>query len=218
MVIQHLGTDGIELLRLANANPWKREDKPFAPVEDAENRIWNPQGAQLRMDTGSRGVPLHQEDNSAPDAAVFDPIVQYSPECQRMGISSGEQYLYLWAAMMFTDPERRLPHLALVGPHNGIKSSIINLLRALLLSHGSVVDLVPPLRSQDNRLLPLVGAVVAFNDDADTSISHGDLLGRFKTLVTSQYFSVRPMCCEMIEAKNYLHFHLLRQPPEEHPV
>lgn len=128
----------IEII-LGNAvmQAWTIVNKPFQP-EYPGNRQWNHKGAQFRF------APNPEQDGlNYPTwmkilnhcGSGLDSAVSEDGWCKANGIVTGGEYLKIWVASLFQQPDQPLPYLFFYGPQNSGKS-IFHEALGMLITRG----------------------------------------------------------------------------------
>jgi hypothetical protein len=207
-VLMALGTNSKELQHVLGASilkPWRLVNKPFQP-EYPGDREWNRNAAQLcfkpNIEKGEYDYPTWYKilEHCGKD---LNESVQRDAWCKANGITRGAEYLKLWIASLFQEPEQPLPYLFFFGPENSGKS-IFHEALSLLFTRGY--------KRADNAVLSpsgfnaeLEGALLCVVEEVNLGRNQS-ALNRIKDWVTSPNISIHRKGETPYHTKNLTHW------------
>lgn len=169
------------------AKPWRLVNKPFQP-EYPGDREWNRNSAQLRFAPSSEVDKLsfpHWEKILRHIGSGLDDAISQDKWCQDHNITSGYDYLCLWAAFMFREPLRKVPYLFFYGPQNSGKSIYHEGLALLFDRKRGYMRADAALTSQSAFNGELENAVLCVVEETDLSKQSSSAYNRIKDWTTS---------------------------------
>ena len=169
--------------------PWQIVCKPFEP-EYPGDRQWNRQSAQFAY------PPSLDSNLSYPTwiqilkhtGAGLNETIASDKWCQENGVSSGQDYLFLWVASMVQRPFVHLPYLYFYGPQ-GSGKSIFHESLELILTRG-VERAEAALKNERGFNAELEGAVLCVIEEVDLSNKRTNIYNRIKDYVTASSISI----------------------------
>jgi hypothetical protein len=142
--------------------PWILVNEPFQ-AEFLPGRRWNRSGKKLILPSvGDNYSHAHFDRIFAHIGQTLDLPVRDDLRCKERGITSGAQYLKLWAAIMFQRPKQPLPYLFLWSRRNNTGKSALHRSLSMLMEDGAV-DLYLALKERFNQ--QMAGCVLGFIED-----------------------------------------------------
>ena len=117
---------------------WQLCNLPFQP-EYPGNRKWNRGAAQFRFIPNLEGDDLkfpHWQMILDHIGKGLDDAVKHSAWCESNGLTSGADYLKIWIASLFKEPDQPLPYLFLYSEEQGTGKSILHEALSLLVTKG----------------------------------------------------------------------------------
>jgi hypothetical protein len=200
MMISDGELDTSDLLGQCAKRPWIVVNEPFQP-EFLSGRRWN-RGRKLMFAPSSDEQPVHPHFDMIFDhlGLGLEEAVAEDAWCCQHGVSSGAQYLMLWAASLFQRPKHPLPYLFLYSPENNTGKSAFY--RALgMLFEGGAVDVHAALTENFNQ--QLAGAVLCYVEE---NTLPAKAYAKLKAWIDSPTISIREMRTNAYTLPNYAHF------------
>lgn len=169
---------------------WHLVNKPFQS-EYPGDREWNLHAAQLRFTPSQKDTLHHPSWNKILEhcGKNLNPAVESNAWCKANGVLSGAEYLKIWIASLFKEPQQPLPYLFFYGNEDCGKS-IFHESLSLLMTRGYA--------RADAALVNQQG----FNDELKSAIlcvveeinlqKHKDANNRIKDWVTATHLPIHP--------------------------
>ena len=189
-------------------NPWTLEHIPFANEYpgDSALRLWNKDAPQLAYSPAEESGAHPTWDMILNHLGTnLNGYVNKSEWCSQWGITNGGDYLRYWVTCLIKHPFIPLPYLFFFGPQNCGKSTLFEAL-TLLFTPGSVVSAGTSLISSAGFNSELVGAVVAYIDEKDLSVSGKPAYERIKEWTMAETIPIHTKGKPQYQRRNTLHF------------
>ena len=193
-----------QIIGNASGQPWKIVNKPFKP-EYPGNREWNRHAAQLRFAPNlstERRFPtwskiLHHVGKG------LDEALKDHKWAKNNGITTGADYLKVWMASLFQEPEQPLPYLFFFGPQNSGKSIVHESIELLLTKGYRRADAALVNQSTFNG--ELEGAIVCVVEETDLRRNKA-AYNRIKDWVNSREINIHHKGKTPYHIKNTTHW------------
>jgi hypothetical protein len=185
---------------------WKLVNRPFQS-EYPGNREWNRNAAQMRFTPSESSDELsHPDWTSILDhiGSGLDEAVQNNAWCNANGIRTGAEWLTLWIASLFRNPDQPLPYLFLYSPEQDSGKSTLFEAISLLMTSG-YCSAEQALTNDSGFNGELAGCVLAFIDEFNVAKSK-QAYERVKNWVTARLISIRRMYHQPYMAVNTTHW------------
>lgn len=167
------------------ARPWSLVNYPFQP-EYPGDRMWNRGAAQFRfspsMDHDNLNYPTWQKVLTHIGSGLDD-AVKLSGWAKANGIQSGSDYLKVWIASLFQEPNQPLPYLFLYSKEQNTGKSILHEALERLVT-GGYVRADNALTNTSNFNGELENAVICIVEETDLR-KHKGAYNKIKDWVTS---------------------------------
>jgi hypothetical protein len=186
--------------------PWKLVNKPFEP-EYTGDREWNRNAAKFRFtpnqELDNLSYPMWQSILDHCGAGLNDSILN-NPWAKANGVKTGGDYLKLWIASIFQEPEQPLPYLFLWSMQQGTGKSIFHEALSLLITKGyQRADLA--LTSTAGFNGELEGSVICVIEEVNLT-ENRTAHNRIKDWVTAPQLNIRHMYRSPYHIPNTTHW------------
>lgn len=179
--------------------PLRLVNVPFA-AEFPTPGEWNRHGARLSVEP-ARGEWGTWEAMLNHLGRGLDTAVQADPWCQEHGVTTGGQYLLFWAALLFQDPDCKLPYLFLFSEARGTgKSSLHESLSDCFADDLGVVDLRSVISEGFNE--EAEGALLGTLEEYDLSVRGSAAYNKIKEVSLAPAFWCNPKFKKPFRAPN----------------
>jgi len=184
---------------------WLLVNRPFQP-EYPGDRQWNRNAAQLRF------TPSKEENLQYPSWSKLlahcgkglDEAVSTNKWCKENAIITGADYLKIWIASLFQEPEQPLPYLFFYSPEQNTGKSSFHEALSLLMTKGyQRADLALTSTSGFNG--ELENAVLCVVEEINLS-KNKQASNRIKDWVTAPQLNIRQMYHTPYHIKNTTHW------------
>lgn len=192
-----------DILGACANNPWIFVHEPFIE-EYPGNRRWNMKAPQLAFPVNNNETLYHPTWNKIFDhvGQGLTPAVRKDPWCKENNVLTGGEYLKLWAAWMFQQPDQRIPYLFLYSPQQHTGKSTIHEALSLLFKGGAVkADMA--LQGQFNG--ELASSVLCSIEELNLA-QFTSAYNKVKEYTTAQYLSIRDLYKPQTQVKNFTHW------------
>jgi hypothetical protein len=188
---------------MLNRTPWKCESYPFRP-EYPGGRVWNRQRATFAYKTSksaSNYYPMYERILTHVGKNLDGPVSK-CPECQRMGIKTGRDWLFCWLAIMVQRPEQKTHYLYLWSPEAATgKTTFYEVISKLFKDGVQYGD--KAMTGEYNS--ELEGKVLVIIEEMDLG-KNKTAYEMMKRLTATEDFLVHPKFDTPYTSVNYLHF------------
>lgn len=178
--------------------------EPFQP-EYLPGRRWNRDAPQLACQ------PAIEASETPTWDAVFDHLgsgfdadIAADPNCQKVGIVSGAQYLKLWTKLLIEKPHQRTPYMFLTSRQNNTGKTSWGASLSYLISPGvaeiNQEALVGTFTGE------LEGKVVCLIEELDLRDHQKKAYTTLKRVLTSKTLTIRRMRTDAYNVPNFSHF------------
>lgn len=198
-------------------NRWRLTNTPFKP-EYPGDKVWNRDGVQFAV------TPSLKDDYEFPTwdrvlshcGSSLDQAVKENEWCKANGLLVGSDYLKLWIASMFQEPDQPLPYLFFYGPQ-GSGKSIFHEAISLLMT-GGVARADSALLSPSGFNGELASAVLCVIEETDLRKDKAQAYNRIKDWTTGESISIHTKGNTPYTARNYTHWVQMSNDMESCPV
>ena len=181
---------------------WFLTNIPFTK-EYGPNRTWNRDGAHCKQSCKGTWSYCKMIVDHVGDRLT--PYVEKDDWCKENEITTGGQYLMLWAALLFRKPRLRLPYLFFWSDlQNTGKSSYHRMLLRLFANKNGWCELRKEILKDDFNDL-MRGCALAYIEEIDLSQSP-PAYQLLKGLIDSPVLKIRGIYAPGEMEKNYVHF------------
>lgn len=186
-------------------------NKPFQGLNPTPDE-WNLSRTQLAIEPAKESGPYPTWQSILDHCGEgFNEAVADDLWCRNHGLSSGADYLKMWAARMMQYPEHRLPGIGLFSEPQDCGKSAFGFSHSLLFTHHGYCSDPRALTETHNG--QLAGVVLWDFDDVDFSGNASRAYGRLLSLMTKPTFGLRAMQKDEVQVANNLHFiHTANEP------
>jgi hypothetical protein len=179
----------------------------FEPFQDEylSGRRWNREAPQLAC------PPVDVAGETPTWDAIFSHIgsgldedIAIDEECNRLGITSGAQYLKLWTKLLIEKPEQRTPYLFLTSRQNNTGKTSLGASMSYLINPG-----VAEINSEalvDKFTGEFEGKVLCLIEELDLRDERKKAYAMLKRVLTSKTLTIRKMRTDAYNVPNFTHF------------
>lgn len=221
-VLTSLGHDGAEVQSIIGNSTlqcWTLVNHPFQD-EYPGDRQWNKGAAQLRYkpseDYENLSYPTWTKILKHCGAGLDSAILQ-NPWARANGITTGADYLKIWIASLFKEPEQPLPYLFLFSEKQDNGKSSLHEALSLLITDNGWQRADNALTSQQGFNGELANAVLCVVEETDMQ-RNKVAYNRIKDWVTSKHFPVHIKGETPYKIPNTTHWIQTANKPEACPV
>lgn len=195
-----------EIIGASILRSWILVNKPFQP-EYPGNREWNRGAAQYAVvptqETDKLSFPTWQKILNHCGAGLNHGVAN-NEWCKANGINTGADYLMLWIASVFKQPDQPTTYLAFWGPQDSGKSIFHEMITEILVT-GGTVRADNALQSQQGFNGELANSILAIVEETDLK-KDKTAYNRIKDWVTSPNIMIRAMYAQGYMMRNTTHW------------
>ncbi|WP_442485807.1 primase-helicase family protein [Aeoliella sp. SH292] len=184
--------------------PYELVYEPVKP-EYLDGKRWNRGAPQLACEPADVALDTPTWD------ALFEHIgkgldedVAADPDCQRLGITTGADYLRIWVKLLIERPSQRTPYLFLYSRENNTGKSTFAVSLSYLINPG--VAEINQEAFTGTFTSELEGKVLCLIEELDLRDSHNKAYAMLKRILTSPTLTIRRMRTDAYEVPNFTHF------------